>query len=720
MPVLGGHNITVTDTDGQSATSVNGFTVNSAGGGGAINFGSGFTAGSMVVNGSAAITAPSLTLTTTATTDQAGSAWFPTPVNIQTFTNDFSFQLTAGANTADGFTFTLQGNNTAALGANGGELGYTGIGKSVAVKFDLYDNTGEGADSTGIFLNGVSPYTPAVDLTSTGIDLHSGHVFQVHMTYDGTNLTMTITDATTNATFTKTWAVNISGAVGGTTAYAGFTGGTGGLFAVQKILTWTMGSGGGGGTVATPTFSIPGGTYLGTQTVTLSDATSGASIFYTLDGTQPGTAVGGSTQKYSSALTVSSTETIKALATATGLTTSATASATYTIQSQVATPTFSIPGGTYLGTQTVSLSDTTSGATIFYTLDGTQPGTSVGGSTQQYNSVTPLTVSSTETIKALATASGMTTSGTASATYTIESQVATPTFTPVGGSYASAQSVTINTTTGSANIYYTTNGTTPSASSTPYGGAISVATTETLKAIAIKSGFFDSNVATAAYSIGGTQQISYASGFTAGNLSFHGAAKLNGTRLQLTDTTSGDGNSSAWFTTPVNVQKFTTDFTFQITSPNADGMTFTIQNTGLTAVGGNGGGLGYGSDTPGGPLGIAKSVAVKFDIYDNAGEGVNSTGLYTGGASPTTPATTFAGGVDLHSGHIFSAHIVYDGTTLTMTVTDTTATTNTFTKSWTVNIPSAVGANTAYVGFTAGIGGLTSRQEVVTWTYTVN
>jgi Legume lectin domain/Chitobiase/beta-hexosaminidase C-terminal domain len=511
--------------------------------------------------------------------------------------------------------------------------------------------------------------------------------------------------------------VNISSAVGATTAYAGFTGGTGGLVAAQQILTWTM-SGGVSGTVATPTFSIPGGTYLGTQTVSLGDTTSGASIFYTLDGTQPGTAIGGSTLKYSSALTVSSTETIKALATATGLTTSATASATYTIQTQVATPTFSIPGGTYLGTQTVTLSDTTSGASIFYTLDGTQPGTAVGGSTLKYSSA--LTVSSTETIKALATATGLTTSATASATYTIESQVATPTFAPVAGSYASAQSVTINTTTGSANIYYTTNGTTPSASSTPYGGAINVASTETLKAIAIKSGFFDSNVATAAYSIGGSQQINYASGFTAGNLTFLGAAKLSGTRLRLTNTTSGQGNASAWFNTPVNVQKFTTDFTFQITSPNADGMTFTIQNTGLSAIGGGGGGLGYGSDTPGGPLGIAKSVAVKFDIYDNAGEGPNSTGLYTGGASPTIPATTFTGGVDLHSGHVFSAHIVYDGTTLTMTVTDTTATTNTFTKSWTVNIPSTVGANTAYVGFTAGVGGLTSRQEVITWTYTVN
>ena len=1012
--VLGGHNFTVTDTDGQSATLINGFTVN-ASSGGAIGFGSGFTAGSMVVNGSAAITAPSLTITNGGAS-QKGSAWFPTPVNIQSFTTDFSFQLTAGE-TADGFTWTLQGNTTAALGAAGGELGYTGIAKSVAVKFDLYSNAGEGVDSTGIFLNGVSPYTPAMDMSAAGIDLHSGHVFQVHMTYDGTNLAMTITDATTNATLTQSWPVNISGAVGGTTAFAGFTGGTGGETAVQKILTWTMSTGGGGGgTVATPTFSIPGGTYLGTQSVSLSDATTGASIFYTLDGTQPGTVVGGSTLKYNNtALTVSSSETITALATATGMTTSATASAAYVIQSQVATPTFnpvagtyataqsvtitstsgasifyttngttptsgstpytaavnvaasetlkaiatksgffdsnvgtaayviggsggainfgsgftagsmvvngsaaitapsltitnggtsqkgsawfptavniqtfttdfsfqltagdtadgftwalqgnttaalgaaggelgytgiaksvavkfdlysnagegvdstgiflngvspytpaidlstagidlhsghvfqvhmtydgtnlvmtitdvttnatftqtwavnisgavggttafagftggtggstavqkiltwtmstggggggtvatptfSIPGGTYLGTQSVSLSDATTGASIFYTLDGTQPGTAVGGSTLKYNN-TALTVSSSETIKALATATGMTTSATASAAYVIQSQVATPTFNPVAGTYATAQPVTITSTSG-ASIFYTTNGTTPTSSSTPYTAAVNVAVSETLKAIATKSGFFDSNVGTAAYVIGSAPQISYASGFTAGNLTFNGNTKLNGTRLQLNDTTSPLPNASAWFNTPINIQKFTTDFTFQITTPNADGMTFTIQNAGLPALGGGGGGLGYGPDAPGGsqPF-IANSVAVKFDIYDNEGEGVNSTGLYTGGASPTTPATTFAGGVNLHNGHIFSAHIVYDGTTLTMTVTDTTATTNTFTKSWTVNIPSTVGANTAYVGFTGGIGGLTSRQEVVTWTYTVN
>ena len=106
---------------------------------------------------------------------------------------------------------------------------------------------------------------------------------------------------------------------------------------------------------------------------------------------------------------------------------------------------------------------------------------------------------------------------------------------------------------------------------------------------------------------------------------------------------------------------------------------------------------------------------MKFDLYNNAGEGTNSTGLYTNGASPTTPATTLGGGVNLHSGDTFKVHLNYDGTTLTMTITDTVNTTQTFTTSWPINIPSTVGANTAFVGFTGGVGGSTAIQEIITW-----
>ncbi|HXM13831.1 MAG TPA: hypothetical protein VN933_01240, partial [Candidatus Eremiobacteraceae bacterium] len=55
--------------------------------------------------------------------------------------------------------------------------------------------------------------------------------------------------------------------------------------------------------------------------------------------------------------------------------------------------------------------------------------------------------------------------------------------------------------------------------------------------------------------------------------------------------------------------------------------------------------------------------------------------------------------------------------TLTLTLTDTTNTAETFTTSWPVNIPSIVGATTAFAGFTAGTGGSTATQEILTWTY---
>jgi hypothetical protein len=60
-----------------------------------------------------------------------------------------------------------------------------------------------------------------------------------HMVYDGTNLTMTLTDTVTNATATEVFPVNIPSLVGGSAAYVGFTGGTGGMSASQNVLSWT-------------------------------------------------------------------------------------------------------------------------------------------------------------------------------------------------------------------------------------------------------------------------------------------------------------------------------------------------------------------------------------------------------------------------------------------------------------------------------------------------
>ena len=188
-------------------------------------------------------------------------------------------------------------------------------------------------------------------MTRSGVDLHSGDPFHVHMTYDGTNLVMTITDTITNASFSHTWPVDIPTIVDGDSAYVGFTGGTGGLTAIQNILNWTYVATGGQGVVATPTFSPAAGTYLGTQTVTLSDATSGATIYYTTDGTTPTT----SSTQYTAPIAVTFTQTINAIATAASSTTSAVGTATYTIESQVAAPTFSPASGTFFNSVTVTL-----------------------------------------------------------------------------------------------------------------------------------------------------------------------------------------------------------------------------------------------------------------------------------------------------------------------------------------------------------------------------
>ena len=172
---------------------------------------------------------------------EASSAFYTTPVNVQSFTTNFSFQMTSAA--ADGMTFVIQNGAATALGQGGGSLGYGGIANSVAVKFDIYNNAGEGTDSTGMYVNGATPTVPAVDMTSSGVSLLSGDVMNVQLSYDGTTLTLTITDATTSKSFTTSWTVNIPTTVGSTTALVGFTGGTGGTTAIQDVLSWTYGTG---------------------------------------------------------------------------------------------------------------------------------------------------------------------------------------------------------------------------------------------------------------------------------------------------------------------------------------------------------------------------------------------------------------------------------------------------------------------------------------------
>ena len=249
--------------------------------------------------------------------------------------------------------------------------------------------------------------------------------------------------------------------------------------------------------VASPTFSVAAGTYGSTQSVAISTTTVGASIRYTMDGSTPSSTVG---TVYSGPIAVSATTTLKAIAYLAGWTDSAVNSAAYTIAGTVATPTFSPAAGTYASTQSVAISSTTVGASIRYTMDGSTPSSTVG---TVYSG--PIAVSASTTLKAIAYLAGWTDSAVNSAAYTIAGTVATPTFSPAAGTYASTQSVAISTTTVGASIRYTTDGSTPSSTvGTVYSGPIAVSATTTLKAIAYLAGWTDSAVNSAAYTITGT------------------------------------------------------------------------------------------------------------------------------------------------------------------------------------------------------------------------
>ena len=80
--------------------------------------------------------------------------------------------------------------------------------------------------------------------------------------------------------------------------------------------------------------------------------------------------------------------------------------------------------------------------------------------------------------------------------------VATPTFSPAGGSFSTAQTVTITTATPGASIRFTVDGSTPTASSPLFTGPISVPSSRTINAIGVLSGLSNSAVASASYTIG--------------------------------------------------------------------------------------------------------------------------------------------------------------------------------------------------------------------------
>lgn len=286
---------------------------------------------------------------------------------------------------------------------------------------------------------------------------------------------------------------------------------------------------------ATPAFSVSGSTYSTAQTVAISDATPGATIHYTTDGSTP-TA---NSTVYSGALTVSATETIHAIAIAAGYPNSAVASASYTITPVTASPSFTPTAGTYTSAQTVTIA-ATSGAIIYYTTDGSTPTTS----SAVYSS--PITVSSTETIQALAVVSGASASSVSSATYTINI-ASNP--VPVVGSLSPAF-----TTVGSGTFTLIVNGSSFSSGSTVYWGSTALTTKY------VGSAQLTAQVPASLISTAGTATVTVQTPTPGGGTS-------NSENFEIDS--AGSGITPPSFTTPTATVAAGAAATYQVTLPSS-------------------------------------------------------------------------------------------------------------------------------------------------------
>lgn len=203
-----------------------------------------------------------------------------------------------------------------------------------------------------------------------------------------------------------------------------------------------------------------------------------------------------------------------------------------------------------------------------------------------------------------------------------------------------------------------------------------------------------------------------------GNSSF---GTINSEAALILNPSSGNQVGSGFWnqkiTLPTN-NSFSTFFTYQIdqNTSRADGMTFLIQQTGTTALGGSGQNLGIN--------GINTSVAVEFDTYQNGGDPDNNhialdlngnTSHSTGVVASINKST-----LDLADANLKYVWIDYNGSTNLFEVRISTSNSRpaTATLSTTINLSTTLSGHNVYVGFTGATGGSVERHSITSFYFT--
>lgn len=169
--------------------------------------------------------------------DEAASDFAKPPQRVGGFVAAFTYRATrlggGDPGGADGLAFVLQNDpqGVLALGdrSAGSALGYGGktpIARSAAFLLNIFNTSG-----AAVVTNGAAPSYGDTDT----VDLRSGRPIRVTLAYDGQTLTETFRDQATGDTFTNQDDVDIPAAVGGPTAFVGFSGASGMQTARQTV-----------------------------------------------------------------------------------------------------------------------------------------------------------------------------------------------------------------------------------------------------------------------------------------------------------------------------------------------------------------------------------------------------------------------------------------------------------------------------------------------------
>ena len=301
-------------------------------------------------------------------------------------------------------------------------------------------------------------------------------------------------------------------------------------------------------TISSPEFNYESGIYENIIIVSMSNQTKGSLIRYTTDGKDPDL----TSQYYSEPIEINKPINLKAKSFKTGWKSSTVTSATYTFIA--GKPEFSINGGSFNDSQTVSISSKTENTKIYYTLDGSVPDEGA------FLYLSPLTLTQSATLKARAFRIDWADSEIHSAEYIFALNDLI--FTPAPAIYTSPQYVSIHFTDKNemATIHYTLDGTEPTQQSAVYSEPVLIDTDKTLSALALKTNWENSTVTSGEYIITGTVftpvfNLPGATYTSAQNISI--SCSTPGATIRFTTDGSEPDNSSEIYSTPVNITEST-------------------------------------------------------------------------------------------------------------------------------------------------------------------